>query len=271
MRTLYEGIVGTDVSAWQAFLRGWNPLTELVVDGIYDSATATATRAYQQARNLAQHGVAGPRTQSAAMSQDGFNPLNSTGIDRMSKAWPPPPGFGPMQAVDRARILGAPSFTPLPTSVNPEGVKLEQAWVQRNITTVDVPELDRHGILGAPKGGRVHCHRLAAPRLLELFACWSANGLADRVLAWGGMWTPRFIRGSRTTLSNHALGAAFDLNAPWNALGTTGALLGERGCVRELVESAAELGWYWGGWWGQPGSGSHSTRPDPMHFELARV
>ena len=50
-----------------------------------------------------------------------------------------------------------------------------------------------------------------------------------------------------------------------NCLGQTfeqPALLGEKGCVRELVPIAHDHGFYWGG---------HFTRQDGMHFEVARV
>jgi hypothetical protein len=73
---------------------------------------------------------------------------------------------------------------------------------------------------------------------------------------------PRFIRGSRTTLSNHAFGTAFDINCDFNRLGHTPALMGERGCVREMVRIAHENGFYWGG---------HFTRLDGMHFEVAKL
>lgn len=266
MRTLREGCVGDDVVSWQAFLHGLEArLAGLTITGTFDRATAAATRVYQRSRGLAQDGVAGARTVGTAMARDGFDPLTDEGhSDRTSRAWPPLiAGFTSMSRDERDRTLGAPVFFPAPVPGNLEAVKLDQSWVQRNIVAVEVPELAHSGITGAPEGGRVYCHRLAGPRLVELFARWAEAGLIDRVLAWGGMWSPRFIRGSRTVLSNHALGAAFDLNVPWNALGSAGALVGEHGCVRELVGIAAEQGWFWGGWFQQ--------RPDPMHFELARA
>jgi hypothetical protein len=64
-------------------------------------------------------------------------------------------------------------------------------------------------------------------------------------------------------LSNHAFGGAFDINDQWNGLGETPALVGARGCVRELVEIANRFGFFWGG--------HYSHRPDGMHFEIARL
>ena len=86
--------------------------------------------------------------------------------------------------------------------------------------------------------------------------------MVDRIVGWGGSFAPRFIRGSKTTLSQHAHGSAFDINVPWNGLGARGALVGEKGSVRELVLTAHRHGFYWGGWF---------TRKDPMHFEVARI
>ncbi|MGH7342522.1 MAG: M15 family metallopeptidase, partial [Candidatus Rokuibacteriota bacterium] len=64
------------------------------------------------------------------------------------------------------------------------------------------------------------------------------------------------------TLSNHAWGAAFDLNEEHNLLGHVPGLRGERGAVRELVPYANELGFYWGG--------HFLGRADGTHFEVAR-
>jgi hypothetical protein len=74
---------------------------------------------------------------------------------------------------------------------------------------------------------------------------------------------PRFIRGSRSVLSNHAYGSAFDINAAWNPLGATPADVDEKGSVIELVPLAHEFGFYWGG--------HFNSRPDGMHFEAAEI
>jgi hypothetical protein len=80
--------------------------------------------------------------------------------------------------------------------------------------------------------------------------------------------TPRFIRGSRTTLSNHSFATAFDINAAWNGLNCTPAQLGEQGCVRELVEIAVQHGFYWLGW---AGSSLTPKGRDGMHFEVYKL
>jgi hypothetical protein len=80
------------------------------------------------------------------------------------------------------------------------------------------------------------------------------------VLSFAGGFEPRFVRGSRTTLSNHSFGSAFDINAEWNARGHRPALVGEKGSTRELVPIAHDWGFWWGG---------HFSTSDGMHFEVA--
>jgi hypothetical protein len=104
-------------------------------------------------------------------------------------------------------------------------------------------------------------HRLAADQLIGLWQDWEQAGLLDRILSFDGAFVPRFIRGSTKTLSNHAFGSAFDINASLNGLGVRPPLFGQRGSVRELVPIAHKWGFYWGG--------HFNTRPDGMHFEIA--
>ncbi len=88
-------------------------------------------------------------------------------------------------------------------------------------------------------------------------------GLMDRVLAWGGSYAPRFIRGSTSVLSNHAFGSAFDINVANNPLGAEPAYPTQKGCVFDLVPLAHEHGFYWGG--------HFASRRDGMHFEIAEI
>jgi len=71
------------------------------------------------------------------------------------------------------------------------------------------------------------------------------------------------LRGSKTTLSNHAFGTAIDINVPQNWLGVIPARIGEEGCLRELVPLANKFGFYWGG--------HYPVRPDGMHFEVVKI
>ena len=49
------------------------------------------------------------------------------------------------------------------------------------------------------------------------------------------------------------------------------AMIGEIGCVRELVPIANECGFYWGGHFGLDSNGKVIGRMDGMHFEIAKI
>lgn len=169
----------------------------------------------------------------------------------------------PLTPRERERLFGSFRFVAAPTATNPEGIRILDGWAERNIVRVYVPQLAdgaaRGTIEGAPRSGLVPWHREGARQLVELFAAWEHAGLMSLVLSWAGSWVPRFVRGSRTVLSNHAWGTAFDINAAWNPLGRAPAAREARGSVRELVPIAHEHGFVWGG---------DFSRPDGMHFEI---
>ena len=147
------------------------------------------------------------------------------------------------------------------------GIKIKGNWEGENITTVDIPQLTGKKI-GATeiKKGTIRFNKKAAKQLQKLWKAWETAGLLDRVLTYDGGFVPRFIKRKdgtcATTLSNHAWGSAFDINAAWNGLGAEPALIGSKGCVRELVEIANQHGFYWGG---------HFGTKDGMHFEVAKI
>ena len=169
--------------------------------------------------------------------------------------------FPPLVGDDaRAAVFGRFAYVPAPTSGNPEAIRITDGWDQRNIVPVEVPQLV--GAAGTGPKGAVLFHRRAAAQLKAMFSAWDDAGLLRYLLSFDGAWVPRFIRGSRTTLSNHAYGSAIDLNARWNPLGATPADWDEKGTLKPLVEIAHAHGFYWGG---------HFTRQDGMHFELAKL
>lgn len=99
--------------------------------------------------------------------------------------------------------------------------------------------------------------------LLAHFALWYADSIekvAGRVLDdWG--WAPsRPIRGTTTTVSNHASGTAVDLNALQHPLGTT-TLAGW-----QKVKIRARLLIYRGA---VRGGLDYHRRKDEMHYEIA--
>jgi hypothetical protein len=192
---------------------------------------------------------------------------------RRDLGWPPrPAGLPQPTAAISERLFGRVDVRHVPTADNPERIEILHGWEAENIVTVRVPELDKCLFAGGPGAvvrpiGRIRCHRLAAPKFLQLFEAWAAAGLLDRVLTCAGVFNARLKRGAtspkRANLSNHSWGTAIDINAPQNGLGHVPALVGARGAVRELVGIANEIGFYWGG--------HFAGRPDGMHFELATL
>ena len=256
MRVLRLGMVGTDVRAWQTFLVGQDSLTEEVT-GEFDQATVEATQDFQKVHGLGADGVVGNQTLGQAMLL-GFVVADDRDDSESGPLWPPRPSdLDPLASGDRDALFGKFSYVAAPTPFNQEAISIQGTWVKDNIVSVQVPQLTS-SVLCYPKDQRVSFHRLAVPQLLALWQAWEDAGLLSLVLSWGGSWAPRFVRGSRTTLSNHAYGTAFDINAGFNALSTQGALKNQKGSVRDLVPLAVEHGFFWGGWF---------ARRDPMHFE----
>ncbi|MGY2134447.1 M15 family metallopeptidase [Hymenobacter sp. HD11105] len=142
-----------------------------------------------------------------------------------------------------------------------DGVKITNGWAAANIVSCTLPALD--GIAGAPRNCDVPFHSKAAAQLESLFRAWQAAGLTSFIKSWDGSFVPRFVRGRRGVLSNHAFGTAFDRNAAWNGLGRVPAIAQKSGSGRELVGLANAHGFHWGG---------HSRkRQDGMHFEVAQL
>lgn len=258
MEALRVGSKGPLVEQWEIFLRGQDLLADKEVDDTYTDATREATRRFQgRFPGLGADGVAGNRTIGHAMARHGFEIFELSTPDFPAK----PSDAVPLTFDQRQKLLGEIRFEPAPTAGNPEAVRITNDWKKKHLTTVVIPQL--RGVQGAPISGAVEFNKAVAGQLEALFQAWHRQGLLARILSWGGTFAPRFIRGSRTTLSNHAHASAFDMNVPWNALGTRGALVGEKGCVRELVLTAYRHGFYWGGW--------YKNRKDAMHFEAFKV
>ena len=127
-------------------------------------------------------------------------------------------------------------------------IEPDRAWVAANIVSGSVPIL-----------GTVSCHRLMFPQLQAALTEISNQGLAGEIRPeqYGGCFVPRFIdRDPGKPLSMHAFGLAVDLNTSTNQLGTRGDM------HPDVVAIFQKWGFDWGGTW---------SRPDPMHFELARI
>lgn len=268
--------VPAEVQRWQYFLLRQGIAMAGQVDGDFGPKSETATKIFQMTKGLSQTGKLDRKTLDAAL------PLGYTELpdnyykDRSSFSWPPPPaGLASPSNAWRNATFECFAFKK-PTTVgdniiigkNCSGTKND--WVASNITDL---KTDAFGHVPG-YSGYIRCHVLAAPRIDALLAAWRAADLLHLVVSYAGAFVPRYIRKNTPTpahgtkqstavssLSNHAFGTAFDINATENWLGDTPAQCGQKGAVRELVEIANGLGLFWGG--------HYSTRLDGMHFELA--
>ena len=175
--------------------------------------------------------------------------------------FPPAPDFLPLRdTVARQALFGAFDYVLDPQPDNREHIRITDGWDKREIVSVQVSAGDvagRKGPFSFP------FNRKAAPQLQALWVEWERAGLLGRILTFDGSFVPRLIRGSKASLSCHAFGAAFDINAAYNPRDKIPALVGKQGSVRELVAIANAHGFFWGG--------HFRTRLDGMHFEVARL
>jgi len=256
MKLLKLGSTGNDVKKWQYFLIG-QKLYFGLINGKFDEQTFESTKAFQRAHNLNPDGKVGNYTVGQAMLL-GFGIVMDEEMDLTSDSFPKKPNFPPLTSnEERQKLFGLLKYVSDPKPGNPENIRITNNWETENIIKVNVKQLK------AIKGSEtVYFHKKAAPQLIKLFDEWEKYKLLHNVLTWEGAYNPRFVRGSKTTLSNHTFGTAFDINYAWNKLGAVPALVGQKGCVRELVEIANNNGFYWGG---------HFSRRDGMHFEISKI
>lgn len=256
----------------------------IVADGDFGSKTEKAVKEYQQKVRLEPTGIVDVGTWHAleVAERERQRDVKVRAARSDPERWgsgllvadadePKRPDFGPIVGnAGRHAVFGKFKYRAAPVPGNLEAIKYLDDWPDKNIVTIEVPQLAAiPGIVSAsrtvgagPKGGLVQVHRLIASQMKGLWQAWEDAGLLDRLLVWSGMWAPRFIRRSQSVLSNHAFATAFDINSAWNGLGNEPAKLGERGCVKELVPLAHEFGFFWGGFF---------SRKDGMHFEAAKV
>ena len=174
--------------------------------------------------------------------------------------FPPRPDFPPLVTNrQREAVFGRYAYAPAPQPGNREAIRILGSWERDNIVEVPIPQLRK--ALGSNAPASIRFHRLAANQLQSLWAEWESAGLLDRILSFGGGFVARFVRGSRSVLSNHAFGSAFDINEAYNPFGQRPISNGRKGCVRDLVPLANRCGFYWGG--------HYQSRTDGMHFEIA--
>jgi hypothetical protein len=200
--------------------------------------------------------------------QETARSLNVT-VDKTTKSWPSAPSDLLQPSSERTKqLFGEFEFEDVAGSASCE-IKIKGNWASTNIEEIDIPQLN--GKLNGTTNkeitkGIIKFNKKAKKQLQKLWKAWEDANLLDRIITYDGGFVPRHIKkkggGCAISLSNHAWGSAFDINADWNGLGAEPALAGQKGSVRELVEIANKHGFYWGG---------HYGTKDGMHFEVAKI
>lgn len=143
-----------------------------------------------------------------------------------------------------------------------------ERWESRTLTVVSTPFPLRLSWETQTTVRRIRCHRGVAPDLtrildeiLQLYKGDLEAIKAARMDLYGGCYEFRRARGL-AQLSMHSYGVAIDLDPERNGLGVKWEK-GKGMMPEEVIEIFEAHGWTWGGRW--------KTRPDPMHFQAARV
>ncbi len=136
-------------------------------------------------------------------------------------------------------------------------------WAHRHITQIAPPF--------CMYAGKMQIHNIsinidaAAELKAILNEIWGASGESQKKIhEWGmdrfdGSFVVRSIRGGKSW-STHAFGLAVDFDARRNPLGTRKGNFTKDHPVVRIFEAH---GWTWGGRW--------KRRPDPMHFQAAKI
>jgi hypothetical protein len=134
-------------------------------------------------------------------------------------------------------------FAAAPRSDDPAFFTHDPAWYETNIQTKVVPIL-----------GEVTCHRNLFPALTGALRELVDRGLDRLIRVYSGCFAARTVGGSSSAPpSQHAYGAAIDIDAPQNAMGDTTPAMDPR-----VVEVFERWGFKWGG---------EFVITDGMHFE----
>ena len=273
MKILRKGSEGNSVAQWQQFLLGEFSEEEVSlnfkVDRIFGRLTEYWTKEFQRVNGLTADGIVGNDTYAQAMADgllcavddetlDDIPELIDTGVEAIPTM---------LTHAQRTKLFGDFKYEHKPIAGNPENIIIiSEGWLRKNIIFLTIPEFKEAGILtygGKTWSGNLTVHKKIEKNIRMLAKKWKQHGIMKYVEFWGGSFVPRFIRGSRTKLSNHAWGTAFDINIQHNRLGHRPARLQEKGTVIPLVKDAVDCGFHWGGW--------YKFRKDGMHLEAFKA
>ena len=133
-------------------------------------------------------------------------------------------------------------FSAYPQDPDPAFLNMSPDWYDANITTRAVPLL-----------GQVTCNRALFPALIGALTDVESAGLGSEIHVYSGCYAARTVARSPTAPpSQHAYGAAIDINAPENPYGATPTM------DPRIVKIFERWGFIWGG---------KFLTPDGMHFE----
>lgn len=133
-------------------------------------------------------------------------------------------------------------FAAYPQSQDPAFLNMSPAWYDAHIRTRTVPLL-----------GQVTCNEALFRPLIGALREVEATGLGREIHTYSGCYAARTVARSATAPpSQHAYGAAIDINAPENPYGATPTM------DPRIVKIFERWGFVWGG---------DFLTPDGMHFE----
>lgn len=252
VKSIHPGDKHPLVNVWKNFLTDLD-LYDGNCDEYLDCEFVAALRTFQKQENIKAHGIVDNLTWLSGLKR-GLQ-LNAPEENSL----PLKPDFRPLSDAEVEKYFGKMEFVPDPLPDNRENIRIINNYDKRNIIFVPLPQLAV--ATGGEESGMLF-HQNAAEQLKGFFSDVEKQGLLKIILTFNGSFVPRLVRKSKSRLSNHSFGTAFDINARWNGLGCTPAALGCEGSVRELVPLAHDYGFYWGG---------HFARKDGMHFEIAKI